>query len=155
MTATRPLAGTGLPAGLAPPVKVALARAVTKMPRALPGKLIYEPKWDGYRAIGIRDNSGASLWSRQGKDLTGYSVGVKRRRAALWPSESAVTSARQVSQHSSRKPSRPGFGVWVQRFDSRIRCRTFQKLRRYALRLPCSPEPDSSALQMTEAFMDQ
>lgn len=79
MTAARPPAGTGLPAGLAPPVKVALARAVTKMPRAgaLPGKLIYEPKWDGYRAIGIRDNSGATLWSRQGKDLTRYSVGLQ------------------------------------------------------------------------------
>jgi len=44
------------------------------MPRAAaaPGKLVYEPKWDGYRAIGIRDNSGASLWSRQGKDLSPY-----------------------------------------------------------------------------------
>lgn len=74
MTAARPPAGTGLPAGLAPPVKVALARPVTKMPRAgaAPGKLIYEPKWDGYRAVGIRDNSGATLWSRQGKDLTRY-----------------------------------------------------------------------------------
>jgi hypothetical protein len=37
---------TGLPAGLAPPVKVALARSVTKM-HALPGTLLYEPKWDG------------------------------------------------------------------------------------------------------------
>lgn len=34
MTAdSSPPAGAGLPAGLAPPVKVALARAVTKMPR--------------------------------------------------------------------------------------------------------------------------
>lgn len=37
--APKPPVGTGSPAGLAPPVKVALARAVTKMPRnsALPG----------------------------------------------------------------------------------------------------------------------
>jgi hypothetical protein len=50
MTAPDPHAGAGLPAGLAPPVKVALARAVTKMPRpgALPGTLTWEPKWDGY-----------------------------------------------------------------------------------------------------------
>jgi ATP-dependent DNA ligase len=55
-------------------MKVALARAVAKMPRAgaLPGNLLFEPKWDGYRAIGIRDNNGATLWSRQGKDLTRY-----------------------------------------------------------------------------------
>lgn len=99
MTTAKPATGAGLPAGLAPPIKVALARVVTKMPRpnTLPGSLTYEPKWDGYRAIGIRDDNGASLWSRQGKDLTRYSVGVKRRRADLWPSESAVFSARHVS----------------------------------------------------------
>jgi ATP-dependent DNA ligase len=64
----------GLPPGLAPPVKVALARAVAKMPRdnELPGGLSYEPKWDGYRCICIRDHAGATLWSRQGKELTGY-----------------------------------------------------------------------------------
>nr|WP_087874221.1 ATP-dependent DNA ligase [Arthrobacter globiformis] len=64
--------GAGLPAGLTPPVKVALARAVTKMPRAQPGTLLYEPKWDGYRCIIIRDNDRATLWSRQGKELTRY-----------------------------------------------------------------------------------
>jgi hypothetical protein len=40
----------GLPVGLAPPVKVALARAVNKMARrdASHGDLLFEPKWDGY-----------------------------------------------------------------------------------------------------------
>ncbi|TAP39065.1 ATP-dependent DNA ligase [Arthrobacter sp. S39] len=72
--ASNPPVGTGLPAGLVPPVKVALARAVTKMPPAgaLPGTLLFEPKWDGYRAVGVRDDTGASLRSRQGKDLTRY-----------------------------------------------------------------------------------
>ncbi|MFE4835305.1 hypothetical protein ACFRAU_11575 [Arthrobacter sp. NPDC056691] len=65
-------AGSGLPAGLAPPVKVALARAVTKMPRALPGTLLYEPKWDGYRCTVVRENDWPTLWSRQGKELTKY-----------------------------------------------------------------------------------
>lgn len=56
-------------------MKVALARAVAKMPRAgaLPGTLAFEAKWDGYRCIAIRDNNGATLWSRQGKNLTGTS----------------------------------------------------------------------------------
>lgn len=64
----------GLPAGLAPPVKVALARAIAKMPRgdALHGTLLFEPKWDGYRCVAVRDGHGATLWSRQGKELTGY-----------------------------------------------------------------------------------
>jgi ATP-dependent DNA ligase len=95
-TAEHP-AGSGLPAGLAPPVKVALARAVTKMPRARPGNLLYEPKWDGYRCAVVRDNDRATLWSRQGKDLTRYSVALMRPCADLWPGESAVISARQVS----------------------------------------------------------
>jgi ATP-dependent DNA ligase len=55
-------------------VKVALARAITKMPQAnaLPGDVSWEPKWDGYRAVAIHDDEGTSLWSRQGKDLTRY-----------------------------------------------------------------------------------
>jgi hypothetical protein len=77
----------GLPAGLAPPVSVALARAVTKMPRAgaLPGTLAFEAKWDGYRCIAIRDNNGASLWSRQGKDLTRYFPELTEAIAAAVP----------------------------------------------------------------------
>ncbi|MFP3460078.1 ATP-dependent DNA ligase [Arthrobacter globiformis] len=64
----------GLPPGLAPPVKVALARAVDKMPRggASHRDLLFEPKWDGYRCVAVRDDRGATLWSRQGKELSGY-----------------------------------------------------------------------------------
>ncbi|MEV7135854.1 ATP-dependent DNA ligase [Arthrobacter sp. NPDC093128] len=74
MTTAKP-SGAGLPAGFAPPVKVALARVVTTLPRTTAtqtGNLSYEPKWDGYRCICIRDDNGATLWSRQGKDLTRY-----------------------------------------------------------------------------------
>lgn len=64
----------GLPAGLTPPVKVALARAIAKMPRgdASHGSLLFEPKWDGYRCVAVRDDRGVTLWSRQGKQLSGY-----------------------------------------------------------------------------------
>jgi ATP-dependent DNA ligase len=63
-----------LPAGLRPPVKVALARAVEKIPHsdALPGGAWFEPKWDGYRALIARDGDDTSIWSRQGKDLSRY-----------------------------------------------------------------------------------
>ena len=42
-----------LPPGLAGPVEVALARAVEHLPglHALPGGCVFEPKWDGYRAV--------------------------------------------------------------------------------------------------------
>lgn len=62
-----------LPAALRPPFTVALARAVDAVPapHALPGGSQYEPKWDGFRLVVVRDGEGASLWSRQRKDLTG------------------------------------------------------------------------------------
>lgn len=39
-----------LPAGLAPPISLALAKAVERIPEAgaLPGGCLYEPKWDGF-----------------------------------------------------------------------------------------------------------
>ena len=74
MTPPAPSVGAGLPAGLVPPIQVALARAVSRMPSAksLPGGALFEPKWDGYRAVWIRDANGATLRSRQNKDLTKY-----------------------------------------------------------------------------------
>jgi ATP-dependent DNA ligase len=65
---------SGIPAGLVPPVPLALAKAVNRFPaaHALPGTLCFEPKWDGYRLTVFRRRNGTALWSRQGKDLTRY-----------------------------------------------------------------------------------
>ena len=62
-----------LPGDLRGPVTVALARSEDSIPPAgsLPGGARYEPKWDGYRVVAVRDGQGVRLWSRQGKDLTG------------------------------------------------------------------------------------
>ncbi|SJM55504.1 ATP-dependent DNA ligase LigC [Agrococcus casei LMG 22410] len=62
-----------MPAGLSPPFEVALARPVSSFlhPVSLPGGVLYEPKWDGFRLVIVRDED-VSLWSRQGKDLTRY-----------------------------------------------------------------------------------
>lgn len=40
----------GIPVGLHPPVSLALAKAVKRIPEAgaLPGSLLFEPKWDGF-----------------------------------------------------------------------------------------------------------
>jgi len=61
-----------LPPGLTGPVQVALARAVERIPpaEALPGGSRYEPKWDGFRLILTRDESGTNLWSRRGTNLS-------------------------------------------------------------------------------------
>ncbi|WP_431046757.1 ATP-dependent DNA ligase [Streptomyces sp. P1-3] len=51
-----------------PPVKPMLARPVAKIP---PG-MLYEAKWDGFRAIVHRDATEIVLGSRTGKSLTRY-----------------------------------------------------------------------------------
>ncbi|WP_348994485.1 hypothetical protein [Pseudarthrobacter sp. AL20] len=88
-----------IPPALQPPVAVALAKFVKTFPgpKALPGGVYCEPKWDGFRATAFIEADGVTLWSRQGKELTRVSVGVKRLRDDLWPGESAVIDARQVS----------------------------------------------------------
>jgi ATP-dependent DNA ligase len=62
----------GLPPDLAGPVAVELAKPVARIPppHALPGGCRYEPKWDGYRLVIVRDGRSTRLWSKQGRDLT-------------------------------------------------------------------------------------
>jgi ATP-dependent DNA ligase len=62
----------GLPPELAGPVAVELAKPVRSIPpaNALPGGCRYEPKWDGYRLVIVRQGSSTRLWSKQGRDLT-------------------------------------------------------------------------------------
>jgi len=59
------------PASVVPPLSVALARAVADIPApgGLPGGAVYEPKWDGFRLLIVKDG-GVTLWSRQKRDLT-------------------------------------------------------------------------------------
>lgn len=66
--------GEALPSALRPPLEVVLAKAVKGIPApaALPGQMLFEPKFDGYRVLIFRDLDGVSLWSRQGKNLTRY-----------------------------------------------------------------------------------
>lgn len=56
-----------------PPVP-ALAKAVEAIPGlgSLPGGCVYEPKWDGFRALIMAGDGGVTLWSKQGKDLSRY-----------------------------------------------------------------------------------
>jgi ATP-dependent DNA ligase len=51
-----------------------LAKAVTAVPAAdsIDGGLLYEPKWDGFRAIAERTPEGVEIGSRGGKTLTRY-----------------------------------------------------------------------------------
>lgn len=50
-----------------------LAKPAATLPAssALPGGTVYEPKWDGYRALLERTRGGCRAWSRNGADLAG------------------------------------------------------------------------------------
>lgn len=63
-----------LPPELRPPLALAAAKPVNRIPAptALPGGCLYEPKWDGFRTSLTVTETGAVLFSRQGKDLTRY-----------------------------------------------------------------------------------
>lgn len=54
------------------PVTVMLATAQDTIPAAmaLPGGTVWEPKWDGYRAVLRTTKAGVELWSRNGSNLT-------------------------------------------------------------------------------------
>jgi ATP-dependent DNA ligase len=53
-------------------VAVELAKPVKEIPptHALSGGCRYEPKWDGYRLVIVRQENSTRLWSKQGRDLT-------------------------------------------------------------------------------------
>jgi ATP-dependent DNA ligase len=53
-----------------PPFDPMLARLVRELPRD--GDLTYEPKWDGFRAIAVREGDDVELWSRNRRPLARY-----------------------------------------------------------------------------------
>jgi ATP-dependent DNA ligase len=53
-----------------PPVLPMLAKRVSELPRA--GNWIFEPKWDGFRALIFRDGKEVFIQSRDGKPLNRY-----------------------------------------------------------------------------------
>lgn len=68
------------------PLDPMLAKAVAEVPApdAVPGGLLYEPKWDGFRCLILKDGAEVELASRGKKPLTRYFPEVVDRvRAAL------------------------------------------------------------------------
>lgn len=51
------------------PFEPMLARLVRELPR---GDYLYEPKWDGFRCITVRNGNELELWSRNGRPLARY-----------------------------------------------------------------------------------
>ena len=72
-------------AGVSPP-KPMLAKLVAEIP---PG-LFYEPKWDGFRAIVVRDGDAIELHSRNGKPMARYFPDLVAALRASLPSRCVV-----------------------------------------------------------------
>lgn len=82
--------GVHLPIEL--PVSPMLAKAVTAVPAAdaVSGGYVYEPKWDGFRCIVLRDGDDVELASRGAKPLTRYFPEVVEAVRAHLPQRCAI-----------------------------------------------------------------
>jgi len=70
-----------------PSIEPMLAKAVSAVPDTAPGggALLYEPKWDGFRAVVAFDGSTVEIGSRGGKTLTRYFPDLVEGLAAALP----------------------------------------------------------------------
>src|SRR5207253_4206254 len=59
-----------MPLALGPPLEPMLAKAAADIPRG--GSWVYEPKWDGFRAIIFRDGDSVRISSRNSLPLERY-----------------------------------------------------------------------------------
>ena len=75
-----------------PPVQPMLAKSTAKIPPAdsVDGGLVYEPKWDGFRAIVFRDGDDVEIGSRSTKPLTRYFPEVVEAVKAKLPDRCVV-----------------------------------------------------------------
>ena len=117
------LAGVKQPVDL--PVSPMLAKAVKEVPAAdsVAGGLVYEPKWDGFRCLVLRDGDEVELASRGSKPLTPYFPEVVENVRRLLP-EKCVVDAEIVVRSGPRGEERLQWEHLSQRIhpaESRIR----------------------------------
>ncbi|MEP6629249.1 MAG: ATP-dependent DNA ligase [Lapillicoccus sp.] len=107
------------------PVAPMLAKAVKGVPKAdsVPGGLAYEPKWDGFRCLVVRDGDEVELASRGSKPLTRYFPEVVADVLRLLP-ERCVVDAEIVVRSGAAGQERLQWEHLSQRIhpaESRIR----------------------------------
>lgn len=76
-----------MPLPVDPSIEPMLAKAVTAVPESAPGggRLLYEPKWDGFRGVVAYDGETVEIGSRGGKTLTRYFPELVEGLAAALP----------------------------------------------------------------------
>lgn len=74
------------------PIVPMLAKSMPTVPRpeSVPGGLSYEPKWDGFRCLVLRDGDEVELASRGSRPLTRYFPEVARAALELLPQRCVV-----------------------------------------------------------------
>lgn len=84
-----------------PPVKPMLAKSVKEMPKPddIPGGVLYEPKWDGFRCIVFRDGDEVELGSRNERPLTRYFPEVVEAMKKALPKQCVVDGEIVISQN--------------------------------------------------------
>ena len=107
------------------PVQPMLAKAVKEVPAAdsVPGGLVYEPKWDGFRCVVVRDGEEVELASRGSRPLTPYFPDVVENVRRLLPT-TCVVDAEIVVRSGPRGEERLQWEHLSQRIhpaESRIR----------------------------------
>ena len=103
-----------------PPVKPMLAKPISDIPApdSIAGGLVYEPKWDGFRAIVFRDGDEIELGSRNEKPLTRYFPELVESLRASLPARCVVDGEIVI-----RTGDRLDFGALQQRIhpaESRV-----------------------------------
>lgn len=107
------------------PIVPMLAKAVKEVPEtdAVPGGFAYEPKWDGFRCIVIRDDDVVELASRGSKPLTRYFPEVVSAVLSLLPPR-CVVDAEIVVRRGTPGSERLDWDALSQRIhpaESRVR----------------------------------
>lgn len=101
-----------------PPVSAMLAKpagATVPDPAAVPGGLLYEPKWDGFRAILFRDTDSVVIQPRRADDLAYAFPEVAAQAIAQLPA-GTVVDGELVSAHDGR--------LWFEELGMRLRPRS-------------------------------
>src|SRR4051794_34891240 len=98
-----------------PPVKPMLAKSAA----AIPPGMLYEGKWDGFRAIVFRDGDEIEIGSRTGKPLTRYFPEVVTAVRAAFPPRTVIDGEIVIA-----RGGRLDFNALLERIhpaDSRVR----------------------------------
>ena len=106
-----------------PPIEPMLAKLADELPV---GDYLYEPKWDGFRALVFRDAEGVYIQSRDTRPLDRYFPELHQALRERLPKECVVDGeivivTAQGLDTPAIEPTRPALELW-------------QKRRRQALR---------------------